>query len=274
FEDNSFANVGISEKYSTADGEIVVQRPAGVLLKLQAPAVKLDIARMASNGEKFCAAVVTSFIDEKFRKFVCGSNNVDYGDLQKGIESTETVKNQNVNAFANVRPQHFTEALLVRPTDSKKMYVQSTIFQVEEESTQPKNSPLRKVLRGYYLLDEMEKVGDNDLKVVRRFWFDRVGVVRLARQQIFDKKLELETDIIYGNTGNLGTNGDYNNFPLRIQVTRPKDKYTMSLTYQSPQSVMLDKTFPDKAFVLENTEGLEEVDLDAKLKEFNQNNKK
>jgi hypothetical protein len=274
FEDNSFAEAGIKEKYSTADGEVVVQRPAGISLKVQVPVVKLDIARMASNGKTFCVAVVSDYVDKKFRKFICGSNDADYSVLQKGLDATEGIKDQNVNAFANMRPQHFTEALLVRPTDTKNVYVQSTIFQIEEDETQKKNSPLRKVLRGYYLLDEMQKNGENDFKVVRRFWFDRVGTVRVARQQIFDGKGEIETDIVYGNTGNLGTTGEHNNLPLRIQVTRPKEKYTMSLTYQSAESVMIDKVFPEKAFMLENTEGLEEVKLDEKLKEYNQNNKK
>jgi hypothetical protein len=41
----------------------------------------------------------------------------------------------------------------------------------------------------------------------------------------------------------------------------------MSLTYQSPESVSIGKTYPDRAFTLENTWNLEEVDLDKKLLE-------
>jgi hypothetical protein len=41
----------------------------------------------------------------------------------------------------------------------------------------------------------------------------------------------------------------------------------MSLTYQSPEAVSVGKTYPAKAFVLENTWGLQEVDLDKKLSE-------
>ena len=40
---------------------------------------------------------------------------------------------ENVNAFANLRPQHFTDAMLVRPTDAENVYTQSTIFQIEED---------------------------------------------------------------------------------------------------------------------------------------------
>ena len=41
----------------------------------------------------------------------------------------------------------------------------------------------------------------------------------------------------------------------------------MSLTYQMPEAVTIGKTYPPKAFVLENSWGLEEVDLDKKLQE-------
>ena len=60
--------------------------------------------------------------------------------------------------------------------------------------------------------------------ISRRFWFDRVGGIRLARQQLFDAAGEIESDITYGREGNLTDTGEYNNLPLRIQVTRPQGK--------------------------------------------------
>ena len=41
----------------------------------------------------------------------------------------------------------------------------------------------------------------------------------------------------------------------------------MRLTYQTPETVTIGKKYPPAAFVLENTWGLEEVDLDKKLLE-------
>jgi hypothetical protein len=58
FEDNSFAEIGIAEKYKTADGEVVVQRPANILLKVQVPIIKTDVAQMTSDGEKFRVAIL------------------------------------------------------------------------------------------------------------------------------------------------------------------------------------------------------------------------
>ena len=271
FEDNSFAQFGSKEIYRSADGEVVVQRPASILLKVQLPVIKTDVAQMSSDGTKFRVAILQDGGSGKLKKFVKGSNNADYSRLQKNLNSADIDNGkelkQNVNAFANLRPQHFTEALLVRPIDQANIYAQSTIFQIEEDEAQPAKSPVRKVMRGYYLLDEYTRSQDGEMKIARRFWFDRVGGIRLARQQIFDAEGEIDSDITYGRQGNLSDTGEYNNLPLRIQVTRPKEKYTMSLTYQTPETVTIGKAYPATAFVLQNSWNLEEVDLDKKLQE-------
>jgi hypothetical protein len=277
FEDNSLASSGKSKAYPTADSEVVIQRPANIYLKVEVPIFKIDVAQMSSNGEKFRVAVLQGGgCGEKCKKFLIGTNNADYSKLQKNLNAMENNNGkdikENVNSFANVRPQHITDAMLVRPTEAEKIYLQSTIYQIEEDENQKKNSPLRKVMRGYYLLDELKKEDNGDLKVARRFWFDRVGGIRLARQQLFDVKGEIESDIVYGREGNLTNTGEYNNLPLRIQITRPKDGYSISLTYQSPASVTINgKGYQASAFELKNTWGLEEVNLDDKLREANGN---
>ena len=272
FEDNSYAEIGLAEKFKTADGEVVVQRPANILLKVQIPIIKSDVAQMTSDGAKFRVAILQDGGSGKYKKFVVGTNSADYSALQKDLNAMDlddgkAIK-QNVNAFSNLRPQHFTEAMLIRPIDTEKnIYVQSAVLEDEQDFSVQKKSPLRRVLRGYYLLDEIRKDEQGSMKISRRFWFDRVGGIRLARQQIFDEKGEIESDITYGSTGNLSESSEYANLPLRIEVTRPKEKYKMSLTYQSPESVSIGKTYPAKAFVLENSWGLQEIDLDKKLLE-------
>lgn len=271
FEDNSFAEFGSKEVYRQADGEVVVQRPGKILLKVQVPIIKSDVAQMTSDGETFRVAILQDGGTGKYKKFVKGTNNADYSRLQKtldekGVQNGKNGK-QSVNAFASLRPQHFTDAMLVRPTDEAHIYTQSSIFQIEGDDSVEKKSPVRRVTRGYYLLDEFSKQTDGSLKIARRFWFDRVGVVRLARQQIFDAAGEIESDIIYGKEGSLTETGNYANLPLEIQVTRPKEKYSMRLTYQTPSAVTIGNTFPDAAFVLQNSWNLEEVDLDKRLLE-------
>lgn len=271
FEDNSFAEFGMKESYRHAPGEIVVQRPGQILLKVQMPVIGSDIAQMSSDGQKFRVAILQDDAGGKYKKFVKGTNNADYSALQKNLNASTIVNGkavkENVNAFANLRPQHFTEAMLVRPIDANYFYTQTSIHQIEEDESVNAKSPLRRVMRGYYLLDEYAKQDDGSLKVLRRFWFDRVGVIRLARQQIFDKNGEVESDIVYGKEGSLTETGNYRNLPLEIQVTRPKEKYSMKVTYQSPEAVMIGNSFPVDAFRLENKWNLEEVDLDRRLAE-------
>lgn len=273
FEDNSYAELGIAEKYRSADGEVIVERPAKILLKVQLPLIKSDVVQMTSNGEKFRVAILEDGGSGKYKKFVLGTNKADYTLLQAEVNKADFNGNgkeikQNVNAFSNMRPQHFTEAMLVRSVDTTTyVYTQSAILQDEEDLTVAKKSPLKRVLRGYYLLDEYRKTSDGSLSISRRFWFDRVGGIRLARQQIFDVAGEIESDIVYGKEGTLTETGNYK-LPLRIVVTRPKEKYKMSLTYQSPESVQMDDTYPAEAFVLENRWNLPIVDLDKKLDEI------
>lgn len=271
FEDNSFAEFGSKEVYRSADGEVVVQRPGMILLKVQVPIIKSDVAQMTSDGEKFRVAILQDGGSGKYRKFVKGTNDADYSKLQKNLDQNgngngKAVK-ESVNAFANLRPQHFTDAMLVRPTSEEHLYTQSTIFENEEDASLDKKSPVRRVVRGYYMLDEFVKQPDNSLVIARRFWFDRVGGIRLARQQIFDSKGEIESDIVYGKEGNLTATGNFTRLPLEIQVTRPKEKYSMRLTYQNPENVLIGNAFPPTAFVLQNSWNLEEVDLDRKLAE-------
>lgn len=122
-------------------------------------------------------------------------------------------------------------------------------------------------MRGYYLLDEFQKTSDGKLSIARRFWFDRADGVRLVRQQIFDVRREIESDIVYRNAGDLTAGDEFHDMPLRIEITRPKEKYKISLTYQIPEAVTIGKVYPAEAFVLENKWNLEPLDLDRMLED-------
>ena len=104
-----------------------------------------------------------------------------------------------------------------------------------------------------------------DAKLVRRFWFDRVSAIRLARVQSYDDKGQLITDVSYANEKALGS-GPTASLPSRVEITRPQDQYKLSITYQDSASVELNRDYPPRAFVLENKWGLPEVDLDAQNK--------
>jgi len=272
FEDNSYAEVGIAEKYKTADSTIVVQRPEKINLKVEVPIIGTDIVQMTSNGDKFRVAVLNDGGSGKYVSFLMGTNGVDYSPLEKQVsdigsaDSSEVKK--NISAFSNLRPQHFNDVMLIRALDDLKyIYVQSAIVQEEYDVKTKKKSPLKWVLRGYYLLDELKKNPDGKMFIARRFWFDRVGGVNLSRQQVFDTKGEIESDIIYGKLGALTETGEYQ-MPLEVELTRPKEKYRIRLIYKAPSAVKIGKAYKDNAFLLENTRNLREIDLDKKLYEM------
>jgi hypothetical protein len=265
FEDTSFASSGIAEKYRQVDGAITLQRPGQIYLIIQFTFV--DIAQMASDGAHFSVAVLKG--DDKYRRFVKGTNNAMYPRLD-GDDSAvgakkvkQKTEKETVSALSNLRPQHLTDALMIRPitADDSLIYSQSQFFQ-EEPDNRPQAKKGTRIMRGYYLLEEFSQPTAGEARLLRRFWFDRVGGIRLARLQTFDERGFLITDVGYSNEKTFG-NGAQVTLPSRIELTRPQDQYKLSITYQDPASVELNKEFRPEAFILENKWQLPEVDLDA-----------
>lgn len=265
-QDTSFAAAGKAEKYRAADADVTVQRPGKVYLVIQFAHV--DIAQMSSDGEQFRVALLKG--DDKYKRFVKGTNKANYGELKTETVDDKQDKNKKsdnatVGSLSNLRPQHLTEALLIRPIEpvaqSGLLYSQSEFYE-EEADTRPQAKNGARVVRGYYVLEELLPGGVGEAHLKRRLWFDRVGAIRLARVQAFDEHGLLDTDIAYNGDTTLGE-GSGARQPSRIELTRPKDHYKLSLIYQAPESVVIDKTWEPEVFVLQNRWQLPEVDLDA-----------
>lgn len=265
FEDTSFATSGLAEKYRTVPGSITLQRPGKIYLNIQAPVVASDIVQMTSDGEHFRIAILKG--DEKYRKFVKGTNSAVYAKLdmdgvaKPGDKNSET---QAVNALSNLRPQHLTDALLINPINPQApgtLYVQTEFFESEKDTT--KTDSNKRVVRGYYFLDEVIANGDKGARLSRRFWFDRVGGIRFARLQSFDENGVLANDVTYGPVTKFGAEGSVV-LPAKISLTRPHDQYKISIIYQTPESLTINHDYPADAFILTNKGNLPEVDLDEK----------
>ncbi len=271
FEDTSFAEMGIAEKYRQADGTVTFQRPGKVYLIIRVPFIATDIAQMTSDGEIFRVAVLQG--DERYRRFVKGTNKAVYEKLELNDNGPDAEKSdkremsgrETVSALSNLRPQHLTDAFMIRPIappgQSGLSYSQSEFYQ-EEPDTRPRAKKGARVVRGYFLLEEFLPMSANELKLQRRFWFDRVSGIRLARLQTFDDQGLLVTDVAYWDDRALGTDG--RRLPSRIDITRPHDHYRLIIAYQAPDSINIDREYRPEAFVLENKWQLPEVDLDAR----------
>ena len=275
FLDTSYAPCGLAEKYRTADGRLVVQRPGQVYLIVQVPVIGTKVAEMSSTGERFWAAVYQG--DDKYRRFVTGSNAAQYERLEangasispdcnvSGKRREEAMQRATVSALSSLRPQHLTDAVLVPAVsfeDTKHVYAQAETFE-EELDTRPGAKKGARVIRGYYVLSELELVTQNRARVTRRFWFDRVGQLRLARVQMYGDRGQLVTDVVYSQSQPFGEEGRLR-LPAQIELTRPQDHYSIRLAFQDPGSVKVDQPYDPEIFVLKNTSNLPEVNLDAK----------
>ena len=271
FEDTSFADSGIADKYRQADGTVTLQRPGNIYLIIQVPFIAKDIAQMTSDGATFRVAVLQG--DEKYRRFVKGTNSAAYEKLdmdgkpnpEKPRKGTMNAK-ETVNALSNLRPQHLTDALMLSPVPDPAQggltYARSEFYQEEmDNSAQAKRGG--RIVRGYYLLEELSQPTAGESHLLRRFWFDRVNSIRLARLQTFNNDGLLITDVSYWDEKPFGETAQFR-LPSRIEITRPHDQYKLSVTYQAPAAVEIDREYRPEAFVLENRWQLPELDLDAR----------
>jgi len=271
FEDTSFAAAGVADRYRLVDGQITLQRPGKIYLIIQFGFV--DIAQMTSDGEHFRVAVLKG--NEKYKRFLKGTNSAVYPKLDTeaagAADGNNEKEKETVSALSNLRPQHLTDAFMIRPieTTGALSYAQSEFFQEEPDNRRQAKKGAR-IMRGYYLLEEFSQPAAGDARLQRRFWFDRVGGIRLARLQTYDDRGSLITDVTYDNEKTLGS-GTTASLPGRVEITRPQDQYKLSLTYQDSASVELNREYPPKAFVLDNKWELPEVDLDVQYKKVTAN---
>jgi len=273
FLDTSFAECGLIEKFRTAEGSLVAQREGQIYLSIQAP-FGIKIAEMSSDGEHFWVALYQG--EEKYKRFVQGTNSAVYQKLDAGgakprcggggEKQLAAMQRATVSALSSLRPHHFTDALLLRPTpidNSNLVYAQAESFE-EEPDTRAGAKKGERVVRGYYVLSELEPQGANRARLLRRFWFDRFGEIRLARVQTYDERGGLTTDVVYGETKSFGEGGV--KLPSTVEITRPHDSYSIRMSFQSPESAKVNQQSERNIFVLKNTSNLPEVNLDTQKK--------
>lgn len=275
FLDNSFAECGIAEIYRTVDGRLVTQRPGKIYLVINAPVIGSKIAEMSSNGERFWVAVYQG--DTRYRRYVMGTNSANYEKLdgdargaspdcgREGKKREEAMQRATVSALSSLRPQHFTDALLVPPVSASGSNLLYAVAETFEEETDPRPGAKKdsRVIHGYYILTEFEPQSANSARVTRRFWFDRVSQLRLARVQTYGDRGQLITDVVYGAQAAFGEGGSLR-LPTQIELTRPQDHYSLRVVFQDPGAVKVDEPRAEEAFVLKNSQNLPVVDLDAK----------
>ena len=199
-------------EYKDVRAYIRFRKPSDIRLIGLMPVVRSKMFDMVSDGADF-----KLYIPSKGR-FVVGRN---------------AIEQVSPNKLENLRPQHFLDALVVRPIDSKTDKIMLENFTDEDNA--------------YYIIHEIRERADGSLELRRTIWFSRLDLL-LARQMIFDDTGNLLTDARYSQWH------PYDNvpFPKHIEINRPRDEYAMVLDMVD---MKINRGIPDDQFVLDQPEG-------------------
>src|SRR5262245_49775249 len=187
-----------SQRYFEANSILLLQRPDKFRLVIQTPGISSKIADMVSEANKFKVAI---FYGDK-KRLLIATNGADYNAWRAQIGD------QGNSALAAARPFHFIESLMMRPLHLGDSHFAYTIEEqlVEEEDTRKGAKKDTRLLRSFYVISEIDLPSSNQgaPKMQRRFWFDRTNGAKFARQQIFDDRGGIATEVFYSNYVKLG----------------------------------------------------------------------
>ncbi len=253
---NYFTGVdGKADELPEGNHALRFKRPDNIRMQVTGSVLVIEkkIADMVSDGQSFSLAIY--FPGDK-RQFIYGSNLQDFKRME--ASQINDPRLSKVGGLVNMRPQHITDSLLIKPIDSMKDVFREEVIQ-EEADTRP-NRKGKRVNRSYYVLYVLEHNGTMQLK--RKFWFDRTRPGNpMARQQTFDANGRLASDITY--EGWFPVPESTISVPKRILIDRRNDGYRLELYIDSAQ---VNLELPEKVFELKNNENLKEVNLDEPRK--------
>jgi outer membrane lipoprotein-sorting protein len=198
-------------EYKDVRGYILFRKPSEIRIVGLYPVVRNTAFDMVSDGSAF-----KLFVPARNR-FLVGQNEI----LQPSS-----------NKLENLRPQHFLDALLVRPIGAAEKVIL-------ENFTDEDNA--------FYILHVVEDAGPQQLRLNRTIWFSRLDL-SLARQIILDADGNILTDARYSDWKEY----DKVVFPKHVEINRPKDEYAVVLDVVKMD---INKGVADDKFVLNQPEG-------------------
>ena len=206
------ANKGKITEYKEVRAYILFRKPSSIRIIGLYPVVRNKAFDMVSDGSQF-------------RLYLPSKNRF--------IEGPNQVEKPSANKLENLRPQHFLEALLVRPIDTAREQTLIENFTDEDNAV--------------YKLSVIAPTPDGPPVLERELWFERLKL-DLVRQLIFDSSGDILTDARYSDWKS------YDNvpFPKHIEIERPKDEYGVVITVVKMD---INKPVTDEQFQLEQPEG-------------------
>jgi hypothetical protein len=209
--------LGTAEKskiteYKDVRAYILFRQPSDIRLIGLYPVVRTKAFDMVSNGLDFKLYVPSR------NRFLVGKNEIEA---------------PSANKLENLRPQHFLEAMMVRPVDLKTEKV--LLMNLTDEDN------------AFYIIPVVHENGNGQLQLSRSIWFNRYNL-SIARQFIFDDKGNILTDARYSEWK------AYDNvpFPKHIEINRPKDEYAVVIDVVKMD---INKGVSQEKFALAQPEG-------------------
>lgn len=259
---NYFTGEGAkADEFPAATGLIRFKRPYHT--RMNVTFIGAKVAEMVSDGQKFKLAV---YRPQEKRRFIYGSNLTDIERMNADeIKGTKDPQLTQAGGLVNMRPQHITDSFLIKPvTESDR----PNAFREEVRQVEPDTRPGKKnrlVERSYYVVYVLERDEKGQFKLRRKFWFDRTQTgTPLVRQQTFENGVgRLASDVTYSDW--FTTPNSNTVWPKHVMIDRRNDGYRLDLMLV-PETVEVNAELPTTTFNLENTEKLEEVNLDAPRK--------
>ncbi len=256
FRDLRGAAEGKNKQYPAGDANLVLARPERIRLRIKVPVVGKTIADMVSDGTKFQVKVL--YPDDK-RQFLMGSNAGRYRRIEAGMQVDDPTLRQ-AGSLANIRPQHLTDAFLIKPL---LLDAPNGVYFLDDAHETERGGGKKggEVIRTFYVLTVLERVdGGPQARVLRRLWFDRSRQgTPLARQELYEDG-RLATSIRYDSY--TAVEGG-RSWPFRVSIERVDDSYSVDVIFAA-RALTLNGEVPEEAFTLDNDENLPVVDLDKR----------
>jgi outer membrane lipoprotein-sorting protein len=217
--------------YTQVPGLILVRKPEMLRMRIYFPVVHNVMADMVSNGKSFeLASPIKS-------KFYVGSN-------QQPVKPSP-------NPLENLRPQHISDALMIKAIDPDKeiAILESTTEIVKDPKTHKDVEQLAYTV----LVIDKDSTGHY---LSRRVVFSRTDLLP-HEQSIYDRQGRLATFVRYENFS------DYSgiSLPAIVSIQRPIEGYGITISM-----VKVDVNVPltDEQFVLAQPPGSQVINLDTK----------
>jgi hypothetical protein len=256
---NYFTGEGAkADEFPSATGLIRFKRPEET--RMNVTFIGAKVAEMVSDGHSFKLAM---FRPQDKRRFIYGSNLTDIERMNAAeIRETKDSQLSKAGGLVNMRPQHITDSFLIKPitdTDRPNAF-REEVRQVEADTRPGKKNRL--VERSYYVIYVLERGENDQLKLRRKFWFDRSQTgTPLVRQQTFENGVgRLASDVTYSEWFTPGKSSTV--LPRHVIIDRRNDGYRLDMKVVV-DTVEVNEELPPTTFKLENTEKLEEINLDA-----------